>query len=89
MRRRLDWFVLAVVLVALVVGLSLFASSGAARATVPAAGGIDDMHHAEAMLRDARAVLGGAPGEYGGYRDKAIKKVDEAIVEVQNAIKHH
>jgi hypothetical protein len=89
MRNRLSWFVLAVVLVALVVGLSLFVSSGTARAAVPAAGGIDDMHHAEAMLGDARAVLARAPGEYGGYRDKAIKKVDEALVEVQNAIKHH
>jgi hypothetical protein len=93
MRNRLNWFMVTVVLAALVVGLSFSVSSVTARATAPAAQehheGYEDMHHAQKLLQDARAVLAGAPGEYGGYRDKAIKKVDEALIEVQNAIKHH
>jgi hypothetical protein len=51
--------------------------------------GFDDMHRAEEALRNARAILAAAPGEYGGHRDKAIKKVDEALGEVHQAIEHH
>jgi len=51
--------------------------------------GFEDMKRAEALLRDARALLAGAPGEYGGHRDKAIHKVDEALGEVHEAIEHH
>jgi hypothetical protein len=90
---RLKWFTLAGVLVALVFGLSLSVPNGTARATVPAAQerheGFEDMHHAEKLLREARAVLAGAPGGYGGHRDKAIKRVDEALHEVHEAIEHH
>jgi hypothetical protein len=53
---------------------------------------VEDMHRAEQMLRDARAVLAGAPGEYAGHRDRAIKHVDAALGEVHEAIEvveHH
>jgi len=90
---RLNWLTLAGVLVALVFGLSLSAPSGTARATTPAAQerreGFEDMRRAEALLRDARGVLAGAPGGYGGHRDRAIKRVDEALHEVHEAIEHH
>lgn len=90
---RLNWLTLAGVLVALVFGLSLSAPSGTARATTPAAQerreGFEDLRHAEKLLRDARAVLAGAPGGYGGHRDRAIKRVDEALHEVHEAIEHH
>jgi hypothetical protein len=90
---KLNWFTLAVVLVAFVLGLSLSVPSGTARTTAPAAQerheGFEDMHRAEKLLRDARAVLAGAPGEYGGHRDKAIKRVDEALGEIHEAIEHH
>ena len=51
--------------------------------------GFEDMHRAEEALRNARAILAAAPGGYGGHRDKAIKKVDEALGEVHAAIEHH
>jgi hypothetical protein len=49
----------------------------------------EDLHHAEDKLREARGLLASAPGEYGGHRDKAIKKVDEAIQEVHEAWESH
>jgi hypothetical protein len=89
----LKWFTLAVVLVALVLGLSLSVPGGAARATAPAPQerheGFEDMRRAEGLLKDARAVLAGAPGEYGGHRDRAIKRVDQALEEIHEAIRHH
>lgn len=92
-RSRLNWFTLACVLVAFAFGLSLSVPRGTARAAAPAAQerreGFEDMHHAEKILREARAVLAGAPGEYGGHRDRAIKRVDEALHEVHEAIEHH
>jgi hypothetical protein len=89
MKNRLRWFTGIGMLMALVLGLSLAVPHGIARATTPAAGGIDDVRHAEGLLRDARAILAAAPGEYGGHRDKAIKRVDEALGECHAAIEHH
>jgi hypothetical protein len=90
---RLNWLTLAGVLVALVFGLSFSVPSGTARATAPAPQerheGFEDMRRAEGLLRDARAVLAGAPGEYGGHRDRAIKRVDQALEEIHEAIRHH
>ena len=92
-KNRMNWYMLAGVVMVLVIGLSLSVPGGTARATAPAAQerheGFEDMHHAEKLLREARAVLAGAPGEYGGHRDKAIKRVDEALGEVHEAIEHH
>lgn len=51
--------------------------------------GREDLHHAEDMLRQARGLLASAPGEYGGHRDKAIKKIDEALQEVHEAWESH
>jgi hypothetical protein len=51
--------------------------------------GFEDLRRAQRLLEDARAVLAAAPGEYGGHRDKAIKKVDEALWQVREAIEHH
>ncbi|HYL69495.1 MAG TPA: hypothetical protein VEX69_10035 [Candidatus Limnocylindria bacterium] len=88
-----NWITLACVLVVMMFTLSLSAPRGTARATTPAPQdrheGFEDMHRAQKILQDARAVLAGAPGEYGGHRDKAIKKVDEALHEVHEAIEHH
>ena len=53
---------------------------------------VEDMRRAEQLLRDARAVLAGAPGEYSGHRDKAIVHVDAALGQVHEAIEaveHH
>jgi hypothetical protein len=92
-RNRMNWFMLAGAGMVLCLGLSLSVLSGRVRATAPAAQerreGFEDMHRAERLLKDARAVLAGAPGEYGGHRDKAIKRVDEALHEVHEAIEHH
>ena len=92
-KNRMNWFMLIGALVFLIFSLSFSTSSGTARATVPAAQerheGFEDMRRAEKLLRDARAVLAGAPGEYGGHRDKAIKRVDEALGELHEAIEHH
>lgn len=52
----------------------------------------EDLRRAEQLLRDARAVLAGVPGEYAGHRDKAILHVDEALDQVHKAIEvveHH
>lgn len=49
----------------------------------------EDLHHAEDKLREARGLLASAPGEYGGHRDKAIKKIDEALQEVHEAWESH
>ena len=49
----------------------------------------EDLHHAEDRLREARGLLAAAPGEYGGHRDKAIKKIDEALQEVHAAWESH
>jgi len=90
---RLNWLTLAVAPIALFFGLSLSAPSGTGGVTAPTAQerheGFEDMRHADKLLREARAVLSGAPGEYGGHRDKAIKRVDEALHEVHEAIEHH
>jgi hypothetical protein len=92
-RNRVNWFMLACVGMVLVPGLSLSVLSVQVRATAPAAQerreGFEDMRRAERLLKDARAILAGAPGEYGGHRDKAIKRVDEALHEVHEAIEHH
>ncbi len=48
-----------------------------------------DLHAAEDKLREARGLLANAPGEYGGHRDKAIKKIDEALAEVHEAWQSH
>jgi hypothetical protein len=90
---RSNWIMVACVLLAMIFGLSLSAPSGTARATTPAAQerreGFEDMRRAEALLRDARGILAAAPGEYGGHRDRAIKRVDEALHEVHEALEHH
>jgi uncharacterized membrane protein len=49
----------------------------------------EDLHHAEDKLREARGLLASAPGEYGGHRDKAIRKIDEALQEVHAAWESH
>jgi hypothetical protein len=51
--------------------------------------GFEDLRRAEALLRDARAILAAAPGEYGGHRDKAIHKIDEALGQIQEAKESH
>ena len=51
--------------------------------------GLEDLHRAQQLLQNARAVLMAAPGEYGGHRDKAIKRIDEALGEVHEALEHH
>lgn len=48
----------------------------------------EDLHRAEDKLKEARALLAGAPGEYGGHREKAIARVDEALGEVHEAWEH-
>jgi hypothetical protein len=92
-KSNLKWFVMAGVVLVLILGLSLSAPSGTARATASGAQerheGFEDMRRAEKHLREARQILAEAPGEYGGHRDKAIKRVDEAIGEVHEAIEHH
>ena len=65
-KNRMNWYMLAGVVAVLVLGLSLSVPSGTARATAPAAQerheGFEDMHRAEKLLREARAVLRGHPG---------------------------
>jgi hypothetical protein len=76
--------------------------SPAVRGTTPAPGAVasaqpaqerhdarEDLHHAEDKLREARGLLASAPGEYGGHRHKAIKKIDEALQEVHEAWESH
>jgi len=48
----------------------------------------EDLHRAENKLREARDILKAAPGEYGGHRDKAIGRIDEALAEVHEAWEH-
>jgi hypothetical protein len=48
----------------------------------------EDLHRAEDKLKEARALLAGAPGEFGGHREKAIARVDEALGEVREAWEH-
>jgi hypothetical protein len=92
-KNRMNWLMSVGALVALIFGLSPSAPNGTARATVPAAQerheGFEDMRRAEQLLRDAKGVLAAAPGEYGGHRDKAIKRIDEALGEIHEAIEHH
>jgi hypothetical protein len=45
-----------------------------------------DMRSASSLLQQARGLLAGAPGSFGGHRDKAIKRVDEALGEVNEAL---
>lgn len=45
-----------------------------------------DVRSAANLLQQARALLAGAPGSFGGHRDKAIKRVDEALGEVNEAL---
>jgi hypothetical protein len=49
----------------------------------------EDLRRAEGLLRDARAILAAAPGEYGGHRDKAIHKIDEALGQIREAREYH
>jgi hypothetical protein len=92
-KNRLNWFAFAGAVTILVFGLSLSGLNGRARAAAPALQerheGFEDMRRAEKHLREAREILAQAPGEYGGHRDKAIKRVDEALGEVHEAIEHH
>jgi hypothetical protein len=46
------------------------------------------IHHAEDKLKEARDMLANTPGEFGGHRDKAIRKIDEALAEVHEAWEH-
>jgi hypothetical protein len=45
-----------------------------------------DVARARDLLKEARNLLASAPGEFGGHRDKAIKKVDEALGEANEAL---
>lgn len=52
----------------------------------------EDLHRADERLKEARALLVGAPGEFGGHRTKAIRRVDQALEEVHAAFEsreHH
>jgi hypothetical protein len=45
-----------------------------------------DVAHARDLLQEARGLLASAPGDFGGHRDKAIKRVDEALGEANAAL---
>ncbi|MFZ0523485.1 MAG: hypothetical protein WAL95_20830 [Candidatus Acidiferrales bacterium] len=100
MNRQLMRLVSAAGLLAL--AMLLVVVSPAVRGTAPVSGAVangqpaqerhearEDLHHAEDKLREARGLLASAPGEYGGHRDKAIKKIDEALQEVHEAWQSH
>jgi hypothetical protein len=75
---------------AFVVGAASRSIPGATGVTVVAAQehheAMEDMRRARDLLQEARGLLAGAPGSFGGHRDKAIKRVDEALGEVHEAI---
>jgi hypothetical protein len=91
--RILKLFTAAGLMLATALIVSTFATPKATGGPLPAAQerheAMEDFHRAEALLRDARGLLAAAPGEYGGHRDKAIKRIDEALGEVHEAIEHH
>jgi hypothetical protein len=45
-----------------------------------------DVARARDLLQEARGLLASAPGDFGGHRDKAIKKVDGALGEANAAL---
>ncbi|MGH9747549.1 MAG: hypothetical protein ACRD59_15750 [Candidatus Acidiferrales bacterium] len=75
---------------AFVVGAASRSIPGATGVTVVAAQerheAIADMRRAKDLLEQARALLAGAPGTFGGHRDKALKHLDAAIGEVHEAV---
>ena len=44
------------------------------------------MHHALRQLRECRAELREAAHDFGGHREKALKAVDAAIVQIDKAL---
>jgi hypothetical protein len=80
--------------VGLLLGLSFVIASPAKTNASPSTPAVlpqerhEAVHRAEERLREARELMAGLPGEYGGHRDKAIHKIDEAIAEVHEAWEH-
>jgi hypothetical protein len=91
--RILNMFTAAGLALAVALIVSTFATPKATGGALPAAQerheAREDFRRAEVLLRDARGLIAAAPGEYGGHRDKAIKRIDEALGEVHEAIEHH
>jgi hypothetical protein len=73
-----------------VAGAAFHSIPGATSVTVVAAqdkrDAMADVAHARDLLQEARGLLARAPGEFRGHRDKAIKKVDEALGEANAAL---
>jgi hypothetical protein len=73
-----------------VAGAAFHSIPGATSVTVAAAqdkrDAMADVARARYLLQEARGLLASAPGEFGGHRDKAIKKVDEALGEANAAL---
>jgi len=45
-----------------------------------------DMHTARDLMQQARGLLAGAPGSFGGHRGKAMKHLDAALAETNEAL---
>jgi hypothetical protein len=70
-------------------GLALFAWQAPETATAQAKKGIHHphMHHALRELREARTELKEANHDFGGHREKALKGVDAAITQIDEALR--
>jgi hypothetical protein len=76
--------------VAFVAGAASRSIPGTANVTVVAAQekheAMKDVRTARDLMQQARGMLAGAPGSFGGHRDKAIKHLDAALGEANAAI---
>jgi hypothetical protein len=45
-----------------------------------------DMRSARDLMQQARGLMAAAPGSFGGHRDKAMKYLDQALGEANQAI---
>lgn len=76
--------------VAFVAGAASRSIPGATNVTVVAAQekheAMHDVGTARDLMQQARGFLAGAPGSFGGHREKAIKHLDAALGETNAAI---
>jgi hypothetical protein len=82
----------------IVAGLAAAFVAGAASHLIPGANSVTtvaaqekhealkDVRTARDMMQQARGLLGGAPGSFGGHREKSMKFLDMAIGEANQAV---
>jgi hypothetical protein len=84
--------------VLVVAGFAVAFVAGAASHLIPGANSITvvaaqekheamrDVRSAREMMQQARGLLAGAPGSFGGHREKAMKHLDLALGEANQAL---